>query len=219
MTARSRLLFALVLALAALLSYGVAEALIGQGPSAPKETSPGQSWTTAGTQHPSVPATSVQASGDSPHGAVAVAARYLAVLDEASLTPATSAALRALTLPPLTEQALRVEAVSAAVKERLSDPGLAFIRGWRLGSRVAFFSARLARVAVWAMGIVQSPEEVLSADYSTTLCSLRWTATGWRVFGAATKPGPTPPIDGTDHSAVASFAREASRFQPFSDAP
>jgi hypothetical protein len=219
MSSSRRLLSALVLVLVALLSYSVVEVVIGHGPGAPDKTRAAQPRPQAGLTTPFTPAASAREPDDSPQAAVAVAARYLEVLDEASRSRATSSQLRALTLPPLTQQALRVEAVSAALKQRLSDPGAAFVRGWRLGWRVISFTPRHARIGLWAMGTVQSSQEVLPPNYSTTLCALRLTGGGWRVFAAATKPGPTPPADGSDHRAVISFVRQANRFQPFSDAP
>ena len=214
-----RLLYALVLVLAALASYSVVEAVIGRGRSGPNGTKRHGSASQARVATTPPAASSAREPDHSPQSAVAVAARYLEVLDEASRASATSAALRTLTSPPLTDQALRVEGLSAGLKQRLSQPGPAFIRGWRLGWRVVSFSPRLARIAVWAMGMVQSPHEVLTPNYSTTLCTLRWAGSGWRVFAAVTNPGPVPPVDGSDHSAVASFVREADRFQPFRDAP
>lgn len=219
MSASRRLLYALVLVLVALLSYTVVEAVTGPGPSGSREARPPRSRPQAGLATSSTPTTSAQEPDDSRRGAVVVAARYLEALDEASRSPATSRQLRALTLPPLTERALRVEAVSAALKQRLTKPGPAFIRGWRLGWRVVSFRPRLARIALWAMGTVQSSQEVLTPNYSTTFCAMRLTDGGWRVFAAATKPGPTPPVDGSDHPAIASFVREANQFQPFGDAP
>lgn len=218
MSAGRRLLYALVLVLVALVSYSLVEAVTGHGSrSSPVRRPRSLPEHTAATR--STPPRSSRSSNDSPLGAANAAALYLQVLDSASRSAATLRQVRALTVPPLTAQALRAEAVTAALKAKLSQPGPAFIRGWRLGWRLVAFDPRAARIAVWAMGMVQSPREVLAPSYSTTLCTLRWDDGGWRVSAAVTKPGPTPPSDGSDHSAVASFVRAANRFQTFVDAP
>jgi hypothetical protein len=217
MSAGRRLLYALVLVLVALVSYSFVEA-VGQGGRS-NQARPSRSLPRSAAATPSTQATPARGSTDSPRGAASAAALYLQVLDNASRSAATSRQLRALTLPPLTGTALQVEAASAALKAKLSQPGPAFIRGWRLGWRALSFEPHAARIAVWAMGMVQSPHAVLTPNYSTTVCTLHWTDGRWRVSAAATKPGPAPPTDGSDHSAVASFVREANRFRPFADAP
>lgn len=156
---------------------------------------------------------------DSERGAVAAAARYLQLLDQASTVATTETAVRAVTVPPLQREALTAEAGGAAVKRRLLAEGPAFIMGWRLGWRTLSYTPTTARIEVWAMGLVESQREVVAPSYSTTVCSLRWTSTGWAVFAATTRPGPTPPPDGSDPAAVASFVSSAAGFRPFGDAP
>ena len=150
---------------------------------------------------------------------MAAAASYLRLLDQASIAPGTLARLRALTLAPLTAQALAAEAASAALARRISFTGRAFIGGWRLGWQVASYTPTTARVAVWTMGMVERAGEVVAPDWSTTACTLRWSAGGWKVSAAQTGSGPTPPSDGTDPAAVTAFVHSASVFHPFTDAP
>lgn len=154
-----------------------------------------------------------------PRGAVATAATYLELLDRTSIMPGTGARLDAITLSPLTAQALAAAAAGGELLVRLARWGPAFVRGWRLGYSVESYSPALARVAIWAMGIVQSAREVLAPQYSTTMCTLRWVDGGWRVAAARTVAGPTPRLDGSDPAAVAAFARSADRFHAFGDSP
>jgi hypothetical protein len=219
MSSGRRLLYALALVLVALVSYSVVAAVTGRGGSGSDQTAPRRSLPRSAAAARFAQATPAREADDSPQGAASAAALYLQVLDDASSSRAISRQLRALSLPPLTAKAVRVEAASAALKAKLSDQGPSFVQGWRLGWRVFSFNPRVARIAVWAMGMVQGPREVLAPDYSTTLCTLRWTGGRWRVFAAATNPGPVPPIDGSNHSAVALFVREANRFRPLTDAP
>lgn len=150
---------------------------------------------------------------------MAAAASYLRLLDQASVAAGTLARLRALTLAPLTAQALRAEAASAALARRISFTGRAFLGGWRLGWQVASYTPATARVAVWTMGMVESAREVVAPDWSTTVCTLRWSAGAWKVSSARASAGPTPPSDGTEPAAVTAFARSASVFHRFDDAP
>lgn len=156
---------------------------------------------------------------DSERGAAGAAAHYLQLLDEASVATTTEHAVRSATLPPLRSEALSAEAASAALKRRLLAKAPAIIMGWRLGWRALSYTPTTAVIAVWSMGVVESRPVVVASSYSTTVCSLRWTPTGWVVLAASTRPGPTPPPDGSDPAAVAAFIASAARFRPFGDAP
>ncbi|MGH2870056.1 MAG: hypothetical protein ACRDNK_21110 [Solirubrobacteraceae bacterium] len=144
---------------------------------------------------------------------------YLQLIDKGSVAAGTSAHIRAVTSPPLTAQALHAEAASAALARRISATGRAFTGGWRLGWQITSYTPTSARVAVWTMGMVESSAAVVPPYWSTTVCSLRWSAGGWKVSWAQTGAGPTPPSDGTDRAAVASFVRTATPFHRFTDAP
>jgi hypothetical protein len=76
-----------------------------------------------------------------------------------------------------------------------------------------------ATVAIWTVGVLDSPREAIAPDWSTTVCSLRWWGRRWMLFAAHTVPGPTPPTDPSDPAVVARFARAAAALHPFDDAP
>jgi hypothetical protein len=156
--------------------------------------------------------------GNSAMGAVDAAVAYLALVDDPTPRASASADLRAMTLPPLTMSAERAVAATKVLAGRLGAGGAGFVRGWSLGWRVLFFAPGRARAAIWTMGTVASPAEVIAPDWSTTTCVLRWTAGGWKVASAQTRPGPTPPSPGSGRAAVAAFVRSASSFQAFSHA-
>jgi hypothetical protein len=155
----------------------------------------------------------------SPGGAVAAAVSYLEAMDRASSVSGVVARLREVTAPPFTEQALRAEAVVLTIDQAVQADGAGLIRSWRLGWRIDSFSPRLARVGVWTMGVAVSAREVIAPDWSTTVCVTRWSPEGWRVIGAHTVDGPTPPPADASRAAVASFVGLASGFRTFTDAP
>jgi hypothetical protein len=147
--------------------------------------------------------------------AVGAAADYLHLL--ANPSPSASMTLRRLTLPPLTRQALRAERAAADAKRRL-PPG-AFARGWDLGWRVDVASHRTTTVAIWTVGMVAGSTGAVPPDWSTTVCELRLAGGRWRISSAHTTSGPTPPNAGASSSVAGQFARGASSFHPFTDAP
>ena len=153
--------------------------------------------------------------GRSALGAVAAASRYLRLLDQAA--PAAISSLRALTLEPLRTRAAAAEATAIALERGLTAP--AFTRGWRLGWRVMSSSHTSATVAIWTVGVLDSPREMVSPGWSTTVCSLRWWGGRWMLTSARTVPGPTPPSNPSDPVLVARFARAAAALHPFDDAP
>ena len=155
------------------------------------------------------------ATAPSTAGAVAAASRFLQLLDTG--TTAADPALRALTLPPLTAQALKGEATAAAFRRRLG-PGV-FLHGWRLGWAVDSSLRGRATVAIWTVGVVAGTRVISPPDWSTTVCELRVVDGQWRVAGANTTPGPTPPPAGTASADAAQFATVADRFHLFGDAP
>lgn len=169
----------------------------------------------------STPAASTNSEGvgsRSANGAVSAAADYLQLLDGTAPPAARSAGLRAVTVAPLTSQALRAASATVALTDRLSARGPAVIDGWRLGWRVLSYTPHRAQVAIWTMGIAASPALVLSPDWSTTTCTVKWSEDSWRVATAQTSAGPTPPAAGAGRSVIAGFARSASRFEEFGDA-
>lgn len=212
--------YGLSLLLVALVSYSIANAVLsGHAPA--KSAGHGKGGEPAGHEVAPVATapTSYGVRTDTESGAATAAAHYLELLDDASPSGTTSQELRALTLPPLTQEAIRGESLGAAIKQRLNRAGRAFVAGWRLGWRAVSYAPAAAHIAVWAMGMVQSRGEVVAAQYSTTFCWLRWTDGRWKVFAARTVDGPSPAIDGSDPSVVVAFVREANRFRPFTDAP
>jgi len=229
MTPTRRLLVSAALVAVAVLGYVVAQTVLSSRGSPPRPAG-----ARAGLQSPAAAGSSprLTASRGAPSaasplgvfahsepGAVAAAADYLQLLDQASIAPDTLARLRTLTLAPLTAQALAAEAASAALAQRISFTGRAFLGGWRLGWQVASYTPTTARVAVWTMGMVERAGEVVAPDWTTTVCTLRWSAGAWKVSSARASAGPTPPSDGTDPAAVTAFARSASVFHRFADAP
>lgn len=229
MTRTRRLLIGLALVAVALLGYAVAQGVLLSPASAPRAAgAPPRlgSSSAAGHSPHSIASTGAPSAAStrggfahSERGAVAAAASYLRLLDEGSVAAGTLARLRAMTSPPLTAQALAAEAASAALARRISFTGRAFFGGWRLGWRLDSYTSSTARAAVWTMGMVESAGEVVAPDWSTTVCTLRWSRGVWKVFAAQTSSGPTPPSDGTDRAAVLSFVRSASTFHSFADAP
>jgi hypothetical protein len=147
--------------------------------------------------------------------AVSAAVDYLHLLSNPS--PSASMTLRRLTLPPLTRQALRAEGAAADAKRRL-PPG-AFARGWDLGWRIDVTSHRTTTVAIWTVGMVAGSTGAVPPDWSTTVCELQLAGGRWRVSSARTTTGPTPPGVAVSPSAAQQFARTASSFHPFTDAP
>jgi hypothetical protein len=148
-------------------------------------------------------------------GAVVAATGYLRALEPAPPSASRRGLLRALTLPPLTNQALLAQATGATVWQRRSARGPALLRGWTLGYRVDSYTRPRARVTVWTMGLVASATEVVAPQWSSTVCAVRFTDGAWRVAAANTTPGPTPPQDTNNPAAVAGFARAAAAFKPF----
>ena len=158
----------------------------------------------------------------SPEGAVAAASNYLDALEQALSAGSArwGEVARALTVAPLTGQALSAEAAAGAIAHKVASAGTpTFIRGWGLGYRVDSYSPGSARVQVWTAGVMVGGAGVVAPEYSTTVCTLRWLDGDWKLAAAQSTPGPTPPVDGSDPAAVSAFASSATRFEPFSDAP
>lgn len=227
MTRARPLLIGLALAGVALLGYVVAQTALSSPRSTPRmaavagskpSMAAGRSSRTTSTATSST-ATTQGFVAHSGRGAVAAAVSYLRLLDQASVAAATLAQLRAVTWPPLTAQALRAEAASAALARKISTSGRAFVGGWRLGWQITSYTPTSAGVAVWTMGLLESSAAVLAPYWSTTTFTLHWSAGRWRVSSAKTGAGPTPPSDGIDRAAVASFVSSATAFHSFSDAP
>jgi hypothetical protein len=160
-------------------------------------------------------ASSTDVAAPSTEGAVAVASLFLQLLDDASIS--ADAQLRELTVPPLTAQALRGEAAATSFKRRFGSR--AFIHGWPLGWRVVSSRPAAATIAVWTVGFVAGAQLMAPPYWSTTTCELRVIDGRWRVVGANTAPGPTPPPATTDLAAGAQFAQAANRFHVFGYAP
>jgi len=164
-------------------------------------------------------ATTVSRATRSAAGAAATAVAYLTAMDRASSVADMLPRLRQVTAPPFTEDALRAEAVVLTLEQAVQAGGSGVMRSWRLGWQIDSYSPRLARVGVWTMGVAVSPRETIVPDWSTTVCVTRWSADGWRVIGAHTVDGPTPPPPGASAAAIVAFVRSASAFRTFTDAP
>lgn len=155
-------------------------------------------------------------------GAVAAATNYLTMLQRSLSAGAVRwrAVVRALTAPPLSGQALVAAAAAAAIARRLSRSGApTFISGWALGYRIDAYGPSQARVRVWTMGVMAGSAAVIAPTYSTTACRLTWIDGDWKVTGAQTQPGPSPPPDRSNLEVVSAFVTAATRFEAFSDAP
>jgi len=206
---------------AALLGYGLVHLALGSAnaPSA-QTTAPG----TVTVPTPALSTLVIRAAKPDPatgsrQAAVLAAVSYLRALEPASATPARRSRVRALTVGPLTELALRAQAAGAAVWRKLSAHGPAVARGWALGYRVGAYDVARARVTIWTVGLVASAIETVAPTWSETTCSLVRRDGAWRVAAARTTPGPTPPIATTSPRAVAGFARAAQTLQALGDAP
>lgn len=230
MTRARRLVAVGALTGVALIGYLVGEAILSGHQSTPPAAHPAPHRATSSTARVprrsavsrtagSVEVTPGVLVARSERGAAAAAASYLQLLEPTAPSAGVVARLRALTVAPLTGEALHAQEVSGALARRLSLAGPAFVRGWQVGWRVDSYSTTSARVAVWTMGLVEAASEVLAPYWSTSVCTLAWSHGSWRVSEARTTPGPTPPPDGIDRAAVASFVRSATVFQAFSDAP
>ena len=117
-------------------------------------------------------------SDDSPASAADTAASYLRVLDEQPAPTDVDAALRRLTAPQLTTRALQVRASISELGRKLNSAGATFVGGWRLGWRVDSYSSNRAVVSIWTVGAAAGPGDVVAPDWSTTVCTLEWAATG-----------------------------------------
>jgi hypothetical protein len=218
------LLAAAGIAAAALAGYLLATTILAGHTTTSARTSLGTSpahpsrHSTTTPPAPTPAASSQSPSAHTPFGAVMAADTYLRALSPGQ-ADSLIATLKAITLPPLTAQALQAQSTASALARRASASGPGFMRGWQLGWRIESYAPTLSRVAIWTMGLAAAPSEVVPPDWSTTLCMLQWSHGSWRVKAASTSPGPTPPPDGSDQPAVAAFARHASGFRGFSDAP
>ncbi len=210
-------LIALVL-LAVVVGYGAVQLLIGggHGDTAKPAVTSSTTGTTSGFRDG-------RSGADRPAGAavrprwpvtVAVADRYLQLLDDPST--AAAAALKVVTVAPLRARALGAEA--AATSLRRGFPRGTFAGGWRLGWRIEKTAPRRSTVAIWTVGLVAGPGEVIAPYWSTTVCTLRLIGGSWRISSAHTLPGPTPPTPDSPQSAIGRFARAADTFHQFGDA-
>jgi hypothetical protein len=212
-----RPLIAATVVVAAVVGYALAQLAFGATHGAPATTQPGAR--SAHRQLPRPPQASRPQSPYSRLAAVAAAARYLHALDPAPPSTARQVRLRELTAAPFTAEALRAQASAASLAQQLSRRGPTFMRGWLLGYRLVSYTRARARVAIWTVGLVASPAEVVAPQWSTTVCTLVWADGSWRVSDAQVTSGPTPPSAGADPAATAEFARAADPYRSFSDAP
>lgn len=89
-----------------------------------------------------------------------------------------------------------------------------------LGYRVEAFSARWARVALWAVVIYGAETGLLpGAAWTTTTIELRWAEGDWKLTGAVTAPGPNPQPDGSAAGSSAALVAVARTFRGFTDVP
>jgi hypothetical protein len=202
--------------IAAAAGYGVMQLVLsgtggraGMDPVEPRASTSTQPAHTRGTSSPAA-----RTAGSGPLSAVASAMRYLQLLDDPSGQAARS--LGALTASPLRPFALRAQAARASLERDL--PAGTFAAGWRLGWRIDDLTSGHARVAIWTVGLVAGPDEVLAPYWSTTSCTLRRVGAHWQVSAARTIPGPTPPSAAASPSVAEAFARAAASFHHFNDA-
>lgn len=239
MTRRRTYLFAACL-VALLAGFGLARALIapgGQGGSRAATASTAPSVRTiAQRSRTASTARAVGRSGPGPwrrvegipsgfadteRGAVAAAGSYLTVLARA-ISPTAgwswTQAIRTLTVEPLTARALAAAKTNQATRQRLALAGRSFVGSWLLGYRVSSYARARARVAVWNMGLLASPADVVAPYYSTATCTLQWIDGDWKIASVETSAGPTPPST-PGPGQTAAFINSAGRFIPYRDAP
>lgn len=212
----SRLRLPLLMLIAATAGYAGMQLALG-GPVEQSGTGSGKPRASATTKPARKPETRSPVVSDNRGGwspVVATATRYLQLLDDPSLQAAKS--LAALTLSPLRPLALRAQAAQASLEHHLATG--TFAAGWRLGWRIDELTSGRARVAIWTVGLVAGPREVLAPYWSTTSCTLRRLGSQWRVSAARTVRGPTPPGAAEPASASEAFARAAASFHRFADA-
>ncbi len=89
-----------------------------------------------------------------------------------------------------------------------------------LGYRVAAFSARSARVALWAVVVYGAETGLLpGAAWTTTTMELAWVGGDWKLASAVTAQGPTPQADGGMEDSGGELVAAAKAFRGFTDVP
>lgn len=160
----------------------------------------------------------------SPAGAVQAATSYLLVLGQAGIAGGaqarrTVAALAAGPLQAALAQSLPL--VASAIQAHLrgrAEPGS--LEGWPLAFRLDAFHSSHAVVSIWYLDTAASTAlDLVSADYATTTYALGWIRGAWRIEGAHTAPGPTPPGTGARAAQVDGFARAVAELSHYCYAP
>jgi len=90
-----------------------------------------------------------------------------------------------------------------------------------LGYRVEAFSARSARVALWAVVVYGAETGLLpGAAWTTTTMELAWVGGDWKLASTLTAVGPTPPQpDGDADGSLGELVATARTFRGFTDVP
>jgi hypothetical protein len=223
MSSRFRLLTVAALIAVATAGYLVSQVLLPSphpGPSVRVRVAGQHLAAIDGTTTDSVVAapSSADEGGRSLGGPVEAAASYLDLLDGSDPAPGRIAALRAVTVAPLTARVTRAVPVIAELRARMSRGGPGLMEGWLLGWRVTSLTSDRARVEIWTTGVVAGPTVGVTSEWSTTTCSLVSSNGAWRVSDARTAAGPTPPSPGAGVAQATAFVRAASRFTVFGDA-
>jgi hypothetical protein len=212
----SRVRLAPLRLVAVAVGYAAMQLVLGgpTGPAGRATIDPTASASPQAARKPHTNSPLVSDAGSDRSAVVASATRYLQLLDDPS--PQAARSLAALTVSPLQPIALRAQAARASLEHNLAT--YTFVGGWRLGWRIDELTSGYARVAIWTVGLVAGPREVMAPYWSTTLCTLRRLGSHWRVSAARTVPGPTPPSAAAPASVAEAFARAAASFHRFDDA-
>jgi hypothetical protein len=163
-------------------------------------------------------------SGD---GAVAAATTYLAALaGRTVLDPAARrAALDAVVLPAAraeVERTLRVDPAGAAragLPVALADGSLV-ARTIPAASRLRAYDPDSASVEVWTVSLLGTRSlGKVTAAWSTTTVTLRWSGGDWRLAGLATRSGPVPSTGGEVPSRYDDLLTATANLDGYSYAP
>lgn len=162
--------------------------------------------------------------GHSPTGAAQAATSYLSLLAETAAGDSADASGR---LSAMTTGSLRNElrqglpALARALQARLASTAApAAFDGWPLGYRVTSYSTPRATVEVWHLDLAASSAlGLMTTNYVTTTCEVRWLAGTWRVERARSVAGPTPPPPNASGTVVDHFANALREFSGYRNAP
>jgi len=168
----------------------------------------------------------------SPAGAVSAAAGYAKAMSTAWFVTDRDHRHRAIALMATPGQAADLVASQDRLAAGLlggplgsalggnSDAG-ALLTTALLGYRVEGFSARSARVALWAVVVYGAQVGLLpGAAWTTTTIQLAWAGGDWKLASAVSVPGPDPqPGSGGADGTPAELVAAARTFRGFTDVP